>query len=65
MAVAATPDLIDHMLETLADESQVAKRLTAWEIDFLESVSGQWTRTRALSPKQIEVLERVYAEKAE
>lgn len=40
--------------ECLGDDND---RLTTWEIEFLESLNRQ--RTRNLSPKQLEILERI------
>lgn len=54
--------LIDHMLETLADESQIAKRLSKWEQQFVESVTDQWARTKRLSAAQFDKLEAIYTE---
>lgn len=40
-----------------------SKPLTKWELDFLISISDQFERTRSLSERQFEVLEKIYAEK--
>lgn len=53
-------EAVDRWFRLLADEG---RGLTAWEMEFLESVQAQWDRTRRLSPKQLEILERIYAEK--
>jgi hypothetical protein len=37
--------------------------LTPWEQQFIESLSDQITRGHRLSEKQVEILERLYAEK--
>jgi hypothetical protein len=37
--------------------------LTTWEADFVESIVSQRERGRKLSDKQVEILERIYAEK--
>lgn len=37
--------------------------LTDWERQFMESVTDQWDRTGRLSDRQVEILERIYAEK--
>jgi hypothetical protein len=37
--------------------------LTTWEETFIESVRSQFAGGRDLSDKQIETLERIYAEK--
>ena len=38
---------IDYILENVTVE-----RLTAWEHDFVESISDQWSRGRHLTDKQ-------------
>jgi hypothetical protein len=55
--------LTDWMLGALSNDAQITKRLTAWEVDFVESVTAQWARSRTLSEKQFETLERIYADK--
>jgi hypothetical protein len=57
------PGLVDHMLETLSDPSQVTQRFSPWEKSFLESVADQYARLGSLSPKQTAILERIYTEK--
>ena len=37
--------------------------LSTWEIDFVESLEAQRKQGRRLSEKQVETLERIYAEK--
>ena len=39
------------------------KPLSAWEQSFLESVSDQLDRVGNLSEKQVEIIERIFAEK--
>lgn len=51
-----TDDAIDYMLPVLEHED----RLTAWETDFIESISGQWDRNRSLSEKQKEILGKIW-----
>lgn len=53
-------ETIDHFLREL---QHPYKKLTAWELDFLESVQDQFDRRGGLTEKQFEVLERIYAEK--
>lgn len=55
-------EVIMHMLQTL---EMPTRRLTAWELQFLESVSDQFTRRGSLSERQFGTLERIYAEKTE
>ena len=37
--------------------------LTPWEISFMESITKQFKRTRRLTERQIEILERIYSQK--
>ena len=39
------------------------RRLTAWELQFMESITEQFDNSGSLSEKQEEILERIYAEK--
>jgi len=41
------------------------KILSAWEEEFLDSIEEQLERRGTLSDRQIEILERIYTEKAE
>ena len=54
--------LIEHMLNALETPT---KSLTHWEVSFIESISDQYQRTRSLSDRQIEVLDRIYSEKTD
>ena len=56
-----TPDVIDGWLQQIADD--LNEPLTDWEESFVESVADQWERRRWLSDRQLEILERIYAEK--
>lgn len=51
---------IEHMLTMVQEE---ARGLSKWELDFVASVADQFAATKSLSPRQTEVLERIYAEK--
>ena len=53
-------ELVTHMLHEL--EAPV-RDLTKWEEDFVTSVTDQFERRGSLSDRQIEILERIYAEK--
>lgn len=55
-----TAELITHMLKCLEDPY---KRLSQWEENFIMSVTDQWESRHSLSAKQVETLERIYAEK--
>ena len=39
------------------------RRLTAWELQFMESITEQFNSSGSLSEKQEEILERIYTEK--
>lgn len=52
--------LAGHMLRELESPS---KKLTDWELNFLESITQQFEDRGSLSERQMEVLERIYAEK--
>lgn len=41
------------------------KGITAWENEFLNSVSEQLERKGTLSDKQVAIVERIYAEKTD
>jgi hypothetical protein len=57
-----TDKAIDYMLpelKTLADEND--RRLSDWEkTQFIPSVMDQWARVRKMSPKQREILGRIW-----
>lgn len=53
-------ELIQHMLSALETPS---KDLTKWEENFVASVGEQFERTKSLSARQCEILERIYTEK--
>jgi len=37
-----------------------AEVCTEWECDFLESVNEQMARRRDMSPKQLDIIDRIY-----
>ena len=37
--------------------------LTEWELGFMADITEQWDRSGQLSEKQIEIIERIYANK--
>ena len=53
-------DLARHMLESLESPS---RELTKWEENFIESVTEQYQTKGWLSDRQLEILEKIYAEK--
>lgn len=54
------PEVIEDWLSQC--ENQFTK-LSKWEQDFVESLREQFTQRGRLSEKQLEILERIYAEK--
>jgi len=59
-----TPEQEKAVKDMLDDLKEPRKALTPWEMDFLTSISDQFTNYGRLSEKQLAVLERVHAEKA-
>lgn len=53
---------IDHMLTEL---QQPRRAPTAWELDFLASVTDQFNRRGFLTEKQLAILRRIYQERTE
>lgn len=53
---------IERMLEYVTNppDQEWSSKLTTWEIDFIESIDAQFRAKGTLSPKQIEVLDRIY-----
>jgi hypothetical protein len=58
--VTGTPDYADWIRQV---NEEATKPLTKWEESFMESITDQFERTGRLSERQIEILERIYAEK--
>jgi hypothetical protein len=54
------PDTIGLWIEAVNTEG---RNLTAWERSFMASIADQFDRTGSLSERQIEILERIYAER--
>ncbi len=52
---------LEEWIRTINEEA--SKPLTKWEEDFMASITDQFDRRRFLTDAQIEVLERIYAEK--
>lgn len=57
-----TKEIIHHMLKEL---QRPAARLTNWELGFLDNVNSQFEERHSLSDRQFEILERIYAERAQ
>jgi hypothetical protein len=45
------------------DKCLMSDNLTEWEVGFVESVKQQLERKGSISARQIEVLEKIYADK--
>ena len=60
--------LTDSQVQKVDDQLQALqhpyKRLTAWELEFLTSVTDQFSRNQNLSERQVEVLNKIHEEKA-
>jgi hypothetical protein len=54
------PHWTDEYLTMIHDCEQRCNQLTEWETTFIDSVGVQLANTASISPKQIEVLERVW-----
>lgn len=44
---------------------QSSDKLTEWESSFISSLKGQLEKKGSLSGKQVEILERIYAERTD
>lgn len=60
MADLYSPDVLRSWIDALRTP---AKMLTDWEERFVASVSVQLELRGSLKPRQVEILERLYAEK--
>lgn len=60
MTTTVNYDVLKHQIDTLQREG---RGLTDWEQNFLRSVVGQFKAKGWLSPKQAEIVGRIYAEK--
>ena len=52
--------VIEHWINTINEEG---RNLSKWELDFMESVSEQFSQRNWISDKQEEIVERIYSEK--
>jgi len=55
-----TKEVITDWIERVNTEG---RGLSKWESSFMESITDQFERSRSLSDRQEEILERIYAEK--
>lgn len=58
MPARQSTTVLRDWIERVNDEG---KNLSQWELEFMESITDQFDRTRSLSPSQEEHLERIYA----
>ena len=56
---------LEHVEDWLDSIWGHAGRLTQWEREFIESVTEQWEERRSLSGRQLDILEKIYAEKTD
>lgn len=61
MALKYEPRMIAHFITEVNDNA--SKPLSKWEASFMASVTDQWDRSGRISERQLELLERIYAEK--
>lgn len=47
----------------IAAVNDEGRKLTDWEVQFMESITEQFDNSGSLNEKQEEILERIYAEK--
>lgn len=52
--------VIEQWINTINEEGI---NLSKWELDFMESITDQFSRKNWISDKQEEILERIYADK--
>lgn len=60
MKTENTKEMVEHMLKEL---QRPVKTLTGWELNFLESVSDQFSERGRLTDNQFSKLEAIYAAK--
>lgn len=53
-------EVIKHWIDSVCNEG---RGLTAWETDFMMSISDQFDDSGSLSQKQEEILERIYTKR--
>ena len=51
---------IDHWIKAVNEDGV---NLSKWEESFMASITDQWDRSGYLSERQVEILERIYAER--
>ena len=58
ISMPPSPDL-DELIQMLDDIEQRSSKLSDWETTFIDSVMSQMS-TRALSARQIEIIEKIW-----
>ena len=53
-------EVLKQWITAVNDEG---RKLTDWEVQFMESITEQFDNSGGLSEKQEEILERIYTEK--
>ena len=53
-------EVLKQWITAVNDEG---RKLTDWEVQFMESITEQFDNSGSLSEKQEEILERIYTEK--
>lgn len=57
----ARKQMIERMIKYVIRTSEESEGIyTAWEIEFIESIDGQFLHKGDLTNKQCEILERIY-----
>lgn len=54
------PEVIESWINLVQEEG---RDLSKWEQDFMESIQERFERTKFITDKQEEILERIYSEK--
>ena len=53
-------DWREEYLTMIKDCEKRERRLSAWDVDFLESIKGRLDANKPLTPKQIECLDGIW-----
>lgn len=56
----SAPDWTSEYMQQIEDCEARESRLTAWDVNFLESIKSQLGRDKPLSTKQIDVLDSIW-----
>lgn len=50
----------DEVLEQIGDCENRSEKLSDWELQFIDSISQQLSKTGSLSSKQLETLDKIW-----